>query len=104
MHGIGLQSLLGLQCAVQHHIGIGRGETSVNDNIYINQPRNYAFQGLQASLDSGLHAILLVFGQLAPECLQYNMLYHNDMFLGKRIYAFICKYWFKFIHLEKLVS
>ena len=78
VHCIAFERFLGFESAVEHYIGIGRIQTSVNDDLYVQKPRNHSLQRFETLLDTFLDGFLLRSGQLFLESPQNYVLDQFD--------------------------
>ena len=77
VHGIALQGFFRLEGAVEHHVGIRRGQTTINMNLDIEESGNLPHESFQTGLHLGLHFCLLFLREFWIQRPENNMLYHN---------------------------
>ena len=61
MCGITLQGFFTFEGTVKHHVGIRRGQTTIDMNLHVEESGHLAHESFQTGLDIGLHLLLLFF-------------------------------------------
>ncbi len=74
---IALEGLFALQCAVEHHVGIRRGQAAVDVYLDVEESGHLAYESFQTCLDLGLYLLLLFFGEFWIQCPENDVLNHN---------------------------
>ena len=90
MDGIALEGFLRLEGAVEHHVGIGGCQTSVDVNLYVKETRHFAYESFQTFFNTCLNGLLLLFGEFWIQCPENNVLNHNLKYLREfKMHSFI---------------
>ena len=77
MDGIALQGLFALKGAVEHYVGIRRGQTAVDMDFYVEESGYLAYEAFQTFLNTCLDGFLLLFGEFWIQGPENDVLNHN---------------------------
>jgi len=77
MDSIAFQGIFALEGAVEHHVGIGGGQTAVDMHFHIEKSGHLAYESFQTCLNTCLDGLLLLFGEFWIQSPENNVLNHN---------------------------
>ena len=76
MLGVAFEGFLRFKSAIEHHVGIRRGESAVDVNLHVDESWHFANEAFKTFLDACFHYFLLFVGQFGVECPKDDVLYH----------------------------
>ena len=77
MDGITLEGFFALEGTVEHHVGIGGSQTTVDMHFHIDESGHLAYESFQTCFNTCLDGLLLFFGEFWIQCPENNVLNHN---------------------------
>ena len=77
MDGIAFEGFFRFEGAVEHHVGIGGCQTTVDVNLDVEESGNLAHETFQTFFNTCLDGLLLLFGEFWIQSPENNVLNHN---------------------------
>ena len=91
MDGVTLEGCFRLEGAVEHHVGIRRGQTTVDVDFYVEESGHLAYETFQTFFNTSLDGFLLFFREFWIQCPENNVLNHNLKYIREfKMYSFAC--------------